>query len=60
VHYPRLAPIVEEVCRAHGVRYFSYPTMGAAVRSHVRQLRAMGRRPAPVFEPGEQTGMLSR
>jgi linoleoyl-CoA desaturase len=45
VHYPALAPIVEEACRAHGVRYFAHPTMGAAVRSHLRQLRAMGRKP---------------
>ena len=26
VHYRALAPIVEEVCRAHDVRYFAYPT----------------------------------
>jgi linoleoyl-CoA desaturase len=46
VHYPALAPIVEEVCRAHGVRYYAHPTMAAAIRSHQRQLRAMGKRPA--------------
>jgi linoleoyl-CoA desaturase len=46
VHFPALAPIVEEVCRAHGVPYHAYPTMRAAVASHVRWLRRMGRRPA--------------
>ena len=45
VHYPALAPIVEEVCRAHGVAYFAYPTALQALRSHVRWLRIMGRAP---------------
>ncbi|MES1166091.1 MAG: acyl-CoA desaturase [Verrucomicrobiota bacterium] len=45
VHYPALAPLVEDVCRAHGVRYFAFPTARAAFRSHVRWLRIMGRRP---------------
>lgn len=47
VHYPALAPIVEQVCRTHGVKYFAFPTARAAFRSHVRWLRVMGRRPAP-------------
>lgn len=42
VHYPALAPVVEEVCRKYGVRHFSHPTVTAAVRSHVRWLRKMG------------------
>jgi len=45
VHYPALAPIVEKACRAHGVKYFAFPTARAAFRSHVRWLRLMGRRP---------------
>jgi linoleoyl-CoA desaturase len=44
-HYPALAPLVDEVCRKHGVRRFSHPTIGAALRSHVRWLRKMGRQP---------------
>ena len=48
VHYPALAPIVEEVCRAHGLRYFSHPSLWAAVGSHLRQLHEMGKRPVPV------------
>lgn len=42
VHYPALALLVEEICRKHGVRHFSHPTVAAAVRSHVRWLRKMG------------------
>jgi linoleoyl-CoA desaturase len=45
VHYRALAPIVEDVCRSNGVRYFAFPTARAAFRSHVRWLRVMGRRP---------------
>jgi linoleoyl-CoA desaturase len=45
IHYPALAPLVDEVCRKHGVRYFSHRTIGAALRSHVRWLRKMGRQP---------------
>lgn len=43
IHYHALAPIVEDTCRAHGVRYSSHPTMRAALGSHFRFLRAMGR-----------------
>jgi linoleoyl-CoA desaturase len=45
MHYPALAPVVEAVCRKYGVRHFSHPTLGAAVRSHMRWLRKMGCRP---------------
>jgi linoleoyl-CoA desaturase len=45
LHYPALAAIVEDACRNHGVRYFAHPTVGAALRSHWRLLRAMGRAP---------------
>jgi linoleoyl-CoA desaturase len=42
VHYPRLSTIVREVCAEHGVRYVSFPSFAAAVRSHGRMLRRMG------------------
>lgn len=45
VHYPALAPIIEDVCGEHGVKYFAFPSARAALRSHVRWLRVMGRRP---------------
>jgi len=43
LHYPALAPIVESVCRRYGVRHFTHPTVGSAIRSHGRWLRTMGR-----------------
>jgi linoleoyl-CoA desaturase len=45
IHYPALAPIVEQVCREHGVRYFAHPTMRAALLSHARWLWIMGKKP---------------
>jgi linoleoyl-CoA desaturase len=42
VHYPAIAPIVEEVSRSFGVPYAEHPTLGAAVASHFRFLREMG------------------
>lgn len=45
VRYPALAPIVERVCQAHGVRYVAFPTATAALRAHVRWLWLMGRKP---------------
>jgi linoleoyl-CoA desaturase len=45
VHYRALAPIVEQACREHDVRYFAYPTAWAALQSHARWLRLMGQRP---------------
>ena len=46
VHYRALAPLVERVCRAHGVRYLVRPSLRAALRANVRWLVALGR-PAP-------------
>ncbi len=43
VHYPAISPIVEETCRAHGLRHNSHRTMRRAIRSHVRWLRHLGR-----------------
>ena len=42
-HYPAISPIVEEVARECGVPYYSQPTFRAAVRSHLRMLRTLGR-----------------
>ncbi len=46
LHYPKIAPIVEEACRRHGVPYNAQPGLWSALASHYRWLRAMGR-PAP-------------
>jgi linoleoyl-CoA desaturase len=40
--YPRLAPIVDAVCREHGVTYHVKPSLRAALRSHAAFLREMG------------------
>jgi linoleoyl-CoA desaturase len=42
LHYPALARIVEETCRAHGVRYRCEPTLGDALAANWRWLRRMG------------------
>ncbi|MHB8641533.1 MAG: fatty acid desaturase family protein [Gaiellaceae bacterium] len=42
-HYPRIAEIVRRNCELHGVRYSYQPTLRAALRSHQRHLRTLGR-----------------
>jgi linoleoyl-CoA desaturase len=52
-HYPRIAEIVRRNCEIHGVRYSCQPTLRAALRSHHRHLRALGRSGLPaVIEMG--------
>lgn len=46
VHYPALARLVREVCDERGVPLREHVTIGSAVRSHYRFVRAMGVRPA--------------
>lgn len=41
--YPELAPIVERVCREHGLAYRAQPTLRSALRANVRYLRELGR-----------------
>ena len=41
-HYPQIAQIVRRNCERYGVRYAAQPSLRAALRSHVRHLRAMG------------------
>jgi linoleoyl-CoA desaturase len=45
VHYPALSRIVDETCRAHGIRYRVQRTLGSALGSHVRWLKRMGEPP---------------
>ena len=57
VHYPALAGIVAEACRAHGVPYRSLPTVRAAIAHHQRFLRALGRGEGdPLFTPVPSAG----
>lgn len=43
VHYPAISPIVERVAARHGIAYNAQPTFRAAVASHYRMLRQLGR-----------------
>jgi linoleoyl-CoA desaturase len=43
LHYPALSRIIEDTCREHGVRYRAQKSVGAALGSHVRWLKRMGR-----------------
>lgn len=42
-HYPRIAEIVARNCKLHGIRHTCQPTLRAALGSHHRHLRALGR-----------------
>lgn len=46
IHYPKIAPIVEQVARECGVPYHAQPTFMSAVRSHLQMLKRLGA-PAP-------------
>ena len=46
VHYPALSRMVEETCRAYGIAYRAYPSLGGAVAAHHHLLRRLGR-PGP-------------
>ena len=49
--YPKLQAHVEELVASYGATYRSHPTLSAAVGSHFRFLRQMGRRPLAVNAP---------
>lgn len=43
VHYPKISQLVKEVCEEFGVKYMEYPTVMAALGSHVGYLKFAGR-----------------
>ena len=45
IHYPAISKIVRATAEEHGVPYNSQPTLRAAVRSHYRMLKQLGRDP---------------
>jgi len=47
-HYPRIAEIVRRSAAKHGVRYTAQPSLRAALGSHQRHLRTLGRMGRPV------------
>lgn len=44
VHYPALSKIVEEQCQKFALPYHSYPSMRAAICSHIRFMKQLGKR----------------
>jgi linoleoyl-CoA desaturase len=42
VHYPAIAPIVEQTAKEYGVPYLNNETFGSAVASHARMLNRLG------------------
>lgn len=49
VHYPEINKIVKATCAEYGYPYLEYPTLGAAVASHLRLLKKLGQEPAPTL-----------
>ncbi|MCU0353549.1 MAG: acyl-CoA desaturase [Cytophagales bacterium] len=45
VHYPAISRIVKATCQEHGLPYHEFPTMTAALASHVRMMRELGKKP---------------
>lgn len=41
-HYPAIAPLVQQVCRKHGVRYNHLPDFTTAFLAHIKHLKEMG------------------
>jgi len=49
IHYPAISKIVKKVCELHGLPYHQYPTMWAALASHFRFMKQLGRKPKMVM-----------
>ncbi len=47
IHYPAISVFVREACLTSRVAYNEYTTMGKALRSHIGQLRRLGRKSLP-------------
>eukprot|EP01060_Flectonema_neradi_P036128 TRINITY_DN6873_c4_g1_i1.p1 TRINITY_DN6873_c4_g1~~TRINITY_DN6873_c4_g1_i1.p1 ORF type:complete len:472 (+),score=75.60 TRINITY_DN6873_c4_g1_i1:81-1496(+) len=43
-HYPKLAPIIMDVCKKHNVKYNVLPSFTAAFTGHINYLREMGQK----------------
>lgn len=48
IHYPAISPIVEQVAAEYQVPYHHHPTLRAAIASHYRMLKRLGRPEARV------------
>lgn len=47
VHYPQIAPIVEETAKEFGIPYLVNPTLGNALSAHFRVMYRFGREESP-------------
>jgi linoleoyl-CoA desaturase len=50
LHYPKIAPIVRQVCEEYGIPYRSHPTLWAALVDHYNLLKWLGQEPVPVLD----------
>lgn len=46
IHYPAISKIVSDTCARHNLPYNEYSTMSAAVASHFRMMKQLGKKPA--------------
>lgn len=59
VHYPAIAPLVQQTCREFGLRYMVKKSLRAGIASHFRWLRQMGLAISAASEPSPETAGLS-
>ncbi|HYF33444.1 MAG TPA: acyl-CoA desaturase [Chitinophagaceae bacterium] len=45
IHYPAISRIVRKACEKFNIPYNEYPTMTAAIASHFRMMRQLGKKP---------------
>ena len=43
IHYPAVSEIVKEHCQKFALAYHSYPSIGAAISSHIRLMKQLGK-----------------
>jgi linoleoyl-CoA desaturase len=46
IHYPAISKIVEKKCKEFNLPYNYYPTVGKALASHFRTMKALGKKPS--------------
>jgi linoleoyl-CoA desaturase len=59
IHFPDLNPILRATAKEYGVPFKEYPTMGAALKSHVNMLRKLGQPGTYQPEPFEAYSLNS-
>lgn len=46
IHYPAISKLVQDKCKEYNLPYNQYPTMTAALVSHFRVMKSLGKKPA--------------